>query len=93
MEKPICYQWLRQIRWKERLEYLRIDDEYFPFRDSNLAVSELIGVSISKPSIEWVVIRRKQCSNILSNTKENIKDSDMPEIVRHKYDYSTNSRI
>lgn len=44
---------------------LRIDSENFPFWNSDFQITDLISDSISKTSIEWVVVRRKQCPNIL----------------------------
>lgn len=45
--------------------YLGIDGEDFSFRYSNLEVAELVGVSVSKTSIEGIPIRREQCLDIL----------------------------
>jgi hypothetical protein len=47
------------------LNYLGINNEDFSFWDSNLKVAEFIGISVSKTSIEWIAIRRKQCPDIL----------------------------
>lgn len=45
--------------------YLRINDEDFPFRNADFQIAQLISVSVSKTSIEWISIRRKQSFDIL----------------------------
>lgn len=45
--------------------YLRVDDEYLALGDSDLHIAHFIGVSIAEPCIEWVVVGREECFNIL----------------------------
>lgn len=52
---------------KQMETYLWINDEYFALWDTDLSITELIGVSVPEARVEGVVIRREKCSNILSN--------------------------
>ena len=51
------------------LNYLGINNEDFSFWDSNLNIAELISISVSKTSIEWIAIRRKQSLDILEKRR------------------------
>lgn len=49
--------------------YLWIYNENFAFWDPYFKVTNFISVSVSKTSIEWIAIWRKQCLYILENNK------------------------
>jgi len=76
---PICFHGILlvyPVRTKENTmvkktsiqdSHLGIDDKYLALRDSNLPVTKFISVSIAKPGIEWVIIRREKSFDILQN--------------------------
>lgn len=60
------------VRYQEKFDYLRIDYEYLPLGDSEFAVTQLISVSVSKSSVERVVVLWEEFLDILHITYVNM---------------------